>query len=194
VTMPTRRPGRRPGQSSSRADILAAARVLFGDRGYDKASIRAIAGEAGVDPALVHHVFGTKDELFAAAMEFPIDPATILPLILTGPRDEIGERLVRTFLGIWQEPRLRPQFVGIIRSATTSETGAALLREFVSSKLLARVAEALDVPRMNLNAAASQMVGVVMFRYVLELEPLASASDEEIVALFAPTIQRYLGA
>ena len=76
---------------------------------------------------------------------------------------------------------MRPQFVGIIRSATTSETGATLLREFISSRLLARVAEALDVPRMNLNAAASQMVGVVMFRYVIELEPMASASEEELV-------------
>jgi AcrR family transcriptional regulator len=194
VTTTPRRTGRRPGQSSSRADILAAARVLFGERGYDKASIRAIAGEAGVDPALVHHFFGTKDELFAAAMEFPVDPETVLPLILTGPREEIGERLVRTFLRIWQDPRVRPQFVGIIRSATTSETGATLLREFISSRLLARVAEALDVPRMNLNAAASQMVGVAMFRYVLELEPMASASEEELVALLAPTIQRYLGA
>jgi AcrR family transcriptional regulator len=194
VTTTPRRPGRRPGQSSSRADILAAARVLFGERGYDKASIRAIAGEAGVDPALVHHFFGTKDELFAAAMEFPVDPETVLPLILTGPREEIGERLVRTFLRIWQDPRVRPQFVGIIRSATTSETGATLLREFISSRLLARVAEALDVPRMNLNAAASQMGGVAMFRYVLELEPMASASEEELVALLAPTIQRYLGA
>jgi AcrR family transcriptional regulator len=194
VTTPTRRPGRRPGQSSSRADILSAARVLFGDRGYDKASIRAIAGEAGVDPALVHHFFGTKDELFAAAMEFPVDPATILPLILSGPREKIGERLVRTFLRFWEDPGLRPQFLGIIRSATTSETGATLLREFISSKVIARVAEALGVPRLNLNAAASQMVGVVMLRYVLELEPMASASEDDLVALLAPTIQRYLSA
>jgi AcrR family transcriptional regulator len=189
----TRRPGRRPGQSSSREDILAAARVLFGERGYDKASIRAIAGAAGVDPALVHHFFGTKEDLFAAAMEFPVDPNTILPLILSGPREEIGERLVRTVLGIWGDPRLQPQFVGIIRSATTSELGAGLLREFISSKLFARVAEALDVPRLNLNAAASQIVGVVMLRYVLVVEPMASASEEELVALLAPTIQRYLG-
>jgi AcrR family transcriptional regulator len=189
-----RRPGRRPGRSSSREDILAAARVLFGERGYDKASIRAIAGAAGVDPALVHHFFGAKEELFAAAMEFPVDPETLLPLILAGPRAELGERLVRTFLRLWEDPRLRPQFVGIIRSATTSETGAALLREFVSSRLFARVAEALDVPRLNLNAAASQVVGLAMFRYVLEMEPMASAGEDELVALLAPTIQRYLDA
>jgi AcrR family transcriptional regulator len=194
LTAPARRPGRRPGRSSSRDDILAAARVLFGERGYDKASIRAIAAAAGVDPALVHHFFGAKEELFAAAMEFPVDPETILPLILAGPRAEIGERLVRTFLRFWSDPRLRPQFVGIIRSATTSETGATLLRDFITSQLFARVAAVLEVPGLNLNAAAAQLVGVVMFRYVLEMEPMASASDDELVALLAPTIQRYLDA
>ncbi|HEY0541692.1 MAG TPA: TetR family transcriptional regulator [Actinoallomurus sp.] len=194
MTAPARRPGRRPGRSSSRDDILAAARVLFGERGYDKASIRAIAAAAGVDPALVHHFFGAKEDLFAAAMEFPVDPETILPLILAGPRAEIGERLVRTFLRFWSDPRLRPQFVGIIRSATTSETGATLLRDFVTSQLFARVAAVLEVPGLNLNAAAAQLVGVVMFRYVLEMEPMASASDDELVALLAPTIQRYLDA
>jgi AcrR family transcriptional regulator len=192
MTTPTRRPGRPSGPSSARDDILAAARVLFGRRGYDKASIRAIAGEAGVDPALVHHYFGTKDELFAAAMEFPIDITAILPVILAGPREEIGERLVRTFLRFWEDPRLGPQFVGILRSATTSETGAALLREFISSKIIALVAQRLGVPPMNVNAAASQVVGLAMLRYVLEIEPIASASHDEIVALLAPTIQRYV--
>jgi AcrR family transcriptional regulator len=189
---PTRRPGRRPGQSSSRDDILSSARVLFGERGYDKASIRAIAGAAGVDPALVHHFFGTKEDLFAAAMAFPVDPDTILPRVLTGPREEIGERLVRTVLSLWSDPRLRPQFVGVIRSATTNEMGARLLREFIYSRVLARVAEVLDVPRLNINAVASQVVGVVMLRYVLEIEPMASASEDELAALLAPTIQRYL--
>lgn len=193
MTAPTRGPGRRRGPSSSREEILAAARVLFGERGYDKASIRAIAGDAGVDPALVHHFFGTKEELFAAAMRFPVDPAVILPEILAGPPDRIGERLARTFLRIWGDPRLRPQFVGIVRSATTTEQGAALLRDFVAANLLARVAEHLETPRLNVTAAAAQMIGVVMLKYVLRIEPMASASDEELVALLAPTLQRYLG-
>lgn len=188
----SRRPGRRPGPSSSRDDILAAARVLFGARGYDKASIRAIAGEAGVDPALVHHFFGTKEELFAAAMEFPIDPATFLPGIIAGPRAQLGERLARTFLRIWADPRLRPQFLGIVRSATTHEQGAALLRRFVSDRLLSLVADEFGIPKLNLTAAAAQMVGVVMLRYVIELEPIASASEDELVALIGPTLQRYL--
>lgn len=187
-----RGPGRRPGPSSSREDILAAARVLFGERGYDKASIRAIAGVAGVDPALVHHYFGTKEDLFAAAMRFPIDPAAVLPEILAGPRDRLGERMARTFLRVWGDPRLRPQFVGIVRSATTAEQGAALLRDFVAANVLARVAEHLGTPRLNLTAAAAQMIGVVMLKYVLQLEPMASAGEDELVALLAPTLQRYL--
>jgi AcrR family transcriptional regulator len=191
--LPARRPGRRPGHSSSRDDILAAARVLFGERGYDRASIRAIAAEARVDPALVHHFFGTKDELFAAAMEFPVDPETIVPLVLTGPREQIGERLVRTFLRFWEDPRLKPQFVGVIRSATTSEAGATLLRDFLSSKLFGKVAETLDVRPLNLNGAAAQIVGVVMLRYVLEMEPMASATEDELVELLAPSIQGHLG-
>ncbi|MCO6004344.1 TetR family transcriptional regulator [Actinoallomurus purpureus] len=193
MTAPTRRPGRRPGRSSSRDDILAAARVLFGERGYDKASIRAIAREAGVDPALVHHFFGAKEDLFAAAMEFPVDPAMVLGQVVDGPRDELGERLTRTFLRIWEDPRLRPQFVGIIRSATTTEQGAELLREFISTALLARAGDALGLPRLNITAAAAQMVGVAMLRYVLEIEPMASATEEELVALLAPTLQCYLG-
>lgn len=188
---PVRRPGRRPGRSSTRDDILAAARVLFGERGYDKASIRAIAAEAGVDPALVHHFFGTKDALFAAAMELPMDSETLVQTVLSGPLSEIGERLVRTFLGLWEDPELRPQFVGVIRSAATSELGAALLRDFMSTKLFAYMNETIGVPALNFDAAASQFLGIVMMRHVLEMEPMASAPVEELVKLFAPTIQRY---
>lgn len=195
LTRPSgRRPGRRPGPSSSRDDILAAARVLFGERGYDNASIRAIAGEAGVDPALVHHFFGTKADLFAAAIEFPIDPETLIEQVLNGPREEIGERAVRTFLGSWEDPRLRSQLAAVLRSAATSEAGATLFRDFLSSKLVEAVKDTLQLPALNLNAAASQVVGVVMLRYVLEMEPVASASEDELVELFAPTLQRYLGA
>jgi AcrR family transcriptional regulator len=194
MTTPTRRPGRRPGPSSSREDILAAARVMFGDRGYDRASIRAIAGEAGVDPALVHHFFGTKEELFAAAMELPLDPAAIIPTLLAGPHDQLGERLARTFLRLWADPRLLPQFLGIIRSATTSEQGAALLRDFVSTRILATVADRLGVPRINITAAAAQMVGVVMLRHVLRVEPMASATEEELVAVLGPALQHHLTA
>lgn len=126
---------------------------------------------------------------------------------LAGPREQIGERFVSTFLTFWEDPQLRPQFVAAIRSATTSDESTTPLREFMSARLFARVAEKLKVPSLNLeevaemlkvpplnlNAAAAQVMGVAMLRYVMEMEPLVSASPDEIRDLIAPTIQRYLG-
>ncbi|GAA3242048.1 TetR family transcriptional regulator [Actinocorallia longicatena] len=189
----TVRPGRRRGPTETRPLILKAARELFAEKGFDGVSLRAIARAAGVDPALVHHFFDGKEALFVEAMEFPIDPALLLPRILGGPREEIGERLVRVFLGVWSHPEMRPRLVAIVRSAATSERGAAMLREFMTTALVGRVADALEVPRLHITAAAGQMIGLVMMRYVIGIEPLVNASDEEIVALVGPTIQRYLG-
>jgi tetracycline repressor-like protein len=126
---------------------------------------------------------------------------------LDGPREQVGERLIRTFLTSWEDPRLRPQLIEVFRSAFTSDAGATLLRDFMSSRLFARVAEKLKVPPsdikqaaemlkvppLNFNAAAAQVWGVVVVRYVLKIEPIASASVDELVDLLAPTIQRYLG-
>ena len=194
VTAPGRRPGRRPGPTETRPAILAAARELFADKGYEGASIRAIARGAQVDPALIHHFYGTKEGLFIAAMEFPFDPSEILPQVLAGgPREEIGERLVRTFLGVWGQPDMKARALAVVRSAATSEQGAAMLREFLTSAMLSRAADALDVPRLRVLCGVAQMIGVVIMRYVLEVEPMASASDEELVELLAPTLQRYLG-
>lgn len=185
------RSGRRPGPTETRDAILAAARELFAEKGYDGASVRAIARSAGVDPALVHHFFGSKEGLFVAAMEFPFDPALLVPHIAAGPREEIGERLVRLFLTVWGDPRIHNRAIAILRSAATSEQGAAMLREFASSALLGRIAEASGVPRLRINAAAGQMIGVMILRYVLVVEPIASASEDELVDLLAPTLQRY---
>lgn len=187
-----RRPGRRPGPTETRAAILRAARGLFAEKGYDRASVRAIARTAGVDPALVHHFYGNKEGLFIAAMEFPLDPAQAMPHILGGPREELGRRLALTFLGIWDDPKSRPQLLGMIRSAFTGEQAAAMLREFIGSALLSRVADALQIPRLRVTAAAGQLIGVVVLRYVLEIEPIKSATVDELVDLLAPTLQRYL--
>jgi Tetracyclin repressor-like, C-terminal domain len=125
-----------------------------------------------------------------------------------GPREQLGERLIRTFLTFWEDPQLRPQLLEVFRSAITSEADATRMRDFMSSQLFAlagetlegapmdinQVAEILRVPPMNINAAAAQVWGVIMLRYVLEIEPMASASEDELVDLLAPTIQRYLGA
>lgn len=188
-----RGPGRPAGGGDRRAAILVAAREQFAEKGYDGASVRGIARRADVDPALVHHYFGSKEQVFVAAMELPFEPAELLPQVLDGDPDGLGERLVRLFLRIWADPDFRTPMLGMLRSALTGEQGAAMLREFVGSALLARIAEAAGpVDRLRLEAAAAQMVGVVLLRHVVRMEPLASATEDEIVAVVAPTLQRYL--
>ncbi|WP_314242444.1 TetR/AcrR family transcriptional regulator [Streptomyces kutzneri] len=174
--------------------IRLAAREVFAERGYDKTSVRGIAKVAGVDPALVHHYFGSKDDLFAAAIEVSIEPALVVPAIIGEGPDGIGERLARYFLGVWENPVTRVPLLAVIRSALTHEAAAKVLRQLVLRRVLERVAADLDVPDPTFRAelAASHMVGIAILRYVVQVEPLASADPEKIVALVAPTLQRYL--
>lgn len=188
------RTGRRPGQSQTRADILAAARNQFAERGFGGATIRGIAAEAGVNPALVHHYFGSKEQVFVAALNLPFNPSVLVETLLEGPRDTIGERLLRLFLGLWREPETRAPFLALLRSVATSPEVAAQLRTFMETAVLAKVAAALEVPPLRLTAAASQMMGLATVRYVLAAEPMASATDEEVVELIGPVIQRYFDA
>ncbi|MFE3518294.1 TetR family transcriptional regulator [Streptomyces sp. NPDC059166] len=178
----------------ARTRILEAARTEFARRGYDKTSVRAVARAAGVDAALVHHYFGTKDEVFGAAIEVSFEPALALPEILDGPEEDMGERLARVFIGVWENPASRAPLLAILRSALTHEAAAKVLRGFVLSRLLERVAAELDVPDPTFRAelAASHMIGIAVLRYVVQAEPLASADPEKIVAMVAPTLQRYL--
>jgi AcrR family transcriptional regulator len=189
------RTGRRPGRQDTREAILAAALSAFAEKGFDGASIRHIAGEAGVDPALVHHYFGTKDQLFVAAMDFPIDPAKILPQIAAGGIEGLGERLVRMFLTVWDGP-LNAVGIGLLRSATRSELAARLLREFLTTQVIRRALDYVEIDPAEVptrgNLVASQMIGLAMMRYVIKLEPLASADPDAVVAAVAPTIQRYV--
>ncbi|MGW0802227.1 TetR/AcrR family transcriptional regulator [Nonomuraea sp. NPDC002799] len=186
-----RRPGRRPGSADTRGEILTAARKVFAEKGFDKATVRGIAREAQVDPALVHHYFDTKEGMFAAAMQLPITPEAVIPLLLDGPREEIGERLVRMILRVTSEPETREPMVALIRSAMTNDQAVTMFREFISNALLFQVADRLEVPHLRIEAAFAQMFGVIMGRYVIKLEPLASAGHDELVELLAPTIQRY---
>ncbi|MEV8287626.1 TetR family transcriptional regulator [Streptomyces niveus] len=178
----------------ARERILEAARTEFAERGYDKTSVRGIAKVAGVDPALVHHYFGTKEEVFGAAIEVSFEPALVIPTLLTGGTEGIGERLARYFIGVWENPVSRAPLLAIVRSALTNDAAAAMLRKFVLRRLLERIAVELDVPDPTLRAelAASHMIGIALLRYVIKAEPLASVETEEIVRLVAPTLQRYL--
>ncbi|WP_225992056.1 TetR/AcrR family transcriptional regulator [Actinomadura montaniterrae] len=184
--------GRRPGPTETREAILAEAREMFADKGYDGTSLRAIARAAGVDPALVHHFFGTKEGVFVEAMRFPVDPAVVLPHLLSQPHERLGESIVRTFLQVWDDPDRRAPILAMLRSAMTNERAAAMMREFVTSALLVRAEAAGAVSRLSIQAAVGQMIGVMILRYVLLVEPMASASEDELVALVAPTLQRYL--
>jgi AcrR family transcriptional regulator len=175
--------------------VLAAARAAFAERGFDGATIRGIATAAGVDPALVHHYFGNKDKLFLAAVQAPADPEDLLPEVLAGGRDALGVNILRMFLRVWDGPA-RPAGLALVRSAVGNEWTAKLLREFLVSRILRRVVGTLDVPQAERDARgalmASQLIGLVMARYVLRIEPLASAAPDTVVAALAPTIQRYL--
>ncbi|NUR89094.1 MAG: TetR/AcrR family transcriptional regulator [Nonomuraea sp.] len=189
-----RRPGRRPGSADTRGEILAAARRVFAEKGFDKATVRGIAREAQVDPALVHHYFETKEGMFSAAMRLPITPDEVIPTLMEGPREEIGERLVRMILRVTATPETREPMIALIRSALTNERAAAMFREFVTNALLFQVADRLGVSHLRIEAAFGQMYGVIMARYVIKLEPIASADPEELVELLAPTLQRYFTA
>jgi AcrR family transcriptional regulator len=186
------RAGRRPGQTETRERILAAARTLFGQRGYEGTTVRAIAAAAEVNPALLHHFFGTKEQVFAAALNLPVDPATIVPRILDGPRDQIGERLVRVMLEVWRDPDARQSFLALLRSVATHDEAVRMLRQFLERAMLGRLADALGGPRLRLTAAAAQVVGLALARFVIGIEPLSTADESEIVLLVAPVIQYYV--
>ncbi len=190
-----RRTGRRPGNPDTREAILAAARGAFADKGYDGASIRAIATGAGVDPALVHHYFGTKDKLFLAAMQAPMDPAEMIDALADGDREQAGPRFVRLFLQIWDGPG-GAAGVALLRSAVGTEWTAKLFREFVVTQILRRAVPKLGLDDeqgpLRVTLAASHMVGIALARYVIKVEPLASVPSEVIVAAVGPSVQRYL--
>ncbi|MDQ1028396.1 AcrR family transcriptional regulator [Streptomyces umbrinus] len=180
---------------AARDRILAAAREEFSERGYEKTSVRGIAKAAGVDSALVHHYFGTKEQVFEASIEVAFGPLLSAPgSIAEGPLDGVGERLARFFFGVWENPATRKALLAIIRSAVNNEVAASVFRRLISAQLLRRVAAQLDTPDAELRAelAAAQLVGIAMLRYVIKVEPLTSANPEQIIARVAPVIQAHL--
>ncbi|GCD43880.1 TetR family transcriptional regulator [Streptomyces paromomycinus] len=199
-TAPARRRGRPPRTEAgdgpgARERILTAARAEFAARGYEKTSVRGIAKAADVDPALVHHYYGTKEQVFAAAVEMSFAPALNAPeAVLEGGLDGVGERLTRFVFGVWENPVTREPLLAIVRSALTNDVAAAVFRKLVARQLLRRIAGEPAVPDADLRAelAAAQLVGTAMLRYVIKLEPLASADPERIVARVAPVVQQHL--
>ncbi|AIY46992.1 MULTISPECIES: TetR/AcrR family transcriptional regulator [Mycolicibacterium] len=189
-----KRPGRPAGPSDRRERILASARELFARNGIDKTSIRAIAADAGVDAALVHHYFGTKTQLFAAAIHIPIDPMTVIGKLQEVPVDQLGHTLPSILLPLW-DSEIGKGFVATLRSILAGND-VSLVRSFLQDVIIGEIGPRVDNPpgsaRVRIQFVASQLVGVAMARYILELDPFASLPVDQIVETIAPTLQRYL--
>lgn len=191
--MTTARRGRRPGAPDTRAAILSAARESFAAAGYGGTTIRAVAATAGVDAALVHHYFGSKDDLFVAALELPVDPRAVLASAIAEGPDGAGERMLRVFLSVWDNPELRLPLLGVVRGMF-DPAGQRLIRDGFLPAVLAPIGVALGLerPDVRMPLLASQVLGLIVVRYVLEVEPVASMPPDEVVAIYGPTLQRYL--
>jgi AcrR family transcriptional regulator len=187
------RTGRRPGAADTRSEILAVARRQFTANGYDGTTIRGIAADAGVDPALVHHYFGAKDDLFIAALDLPVNPADVIPGLVAEGVDGLGERMVRTMVTVWDSSDVNPVLM-LLRSVAAGGITTRPMHDFLRRNVLWPLITALDMPDGELRAslAASQFTGLALVRYVIRLEPLASASPADVARLIGPNVQRYL--
>jgi AcrR family transcriptional regulator len=191
------RTGRRPGATGdTREAITRAARAEFGARGFDGATIRAIAAAAGVDPALVMYFFGSKQQLFLESIQLTLRPAEALPRLLVRGLDGLGERLARFYLGLWEDPDTREAVAAVVRSAFSHDGAAEVIRGFLGSEVFGRIAGHLPGPdpELRVELAGSHLVGLAIARHILRVEPLASADFDAVIRRVAPTVQHYLTA
>jgi len=194
MTEPKGRTGRRPGTPDTREAILTEARRQFATRGYDATSLRGIAADAKVDPALLIHYFGTKEGLFTAATGLPARLSDLFAGLDGSDVHESADALVRGYLQVVDSDQSRNAILALVRSAVSQEKAAAMLREFLTAELLSVIAGWTQAPNAPLRAAlvAAQLVGIAMLRHVVRVEPVVRASPDEIVALVAPVIEMYL--
>lgn len=187
------RAGRRSGPTTTPEQILDAARELFAERGYQSATVRAIAERADVNSALIHHYFASKEKLYVAALRMPLNPAdAIVALLDGGPREEFAERLVRFFVRSWRDPQTGPRLQAFARSAIGSAQGATSARQLIEDVVLTRAAQAIGVPPLRVATALTHLIGLMIGATIIGVEPLASASEDELVALVTPAIAYYL--
>ena len=191
--MATRTGGRRPGATTTKDAILDAARELFSARGYEGTTIRGIATNAGVDPALVHHFFGSKDDLFLTVLEVPETVMADIPRLIAGDLAHAGEQLARFYLGLYESPDTRAAMLTAIRSAIAQEQAARILRESISARLFVAVRHVLpDRAELRMSLAMAHLTGLAIGRYVFRVPPVADMSVDELVSWVGPTLQRYL--
>ncbi|KAA0108698.1 TetR family transcriptional regulator [Mycolicibacterium sp. P1-5] len=195
ATMDKRR-GRRHGSPVSRDVVLRAAKSQFARQGYEKTTLRAIADEAHVDPSMVLYLFGSKAELFRESMKLVLDPQVFTDQLTTDDGD-LGFRIVRAYLGIWEQPDTAASMVSMLQSATSNSDAHEAFREFLQSYVMAAVTDALggaDEARLRAMLAATSLVGTAMLRYVMRVPPLSTLTVDEVVTLVGPSVQRYLSA
>jgi AcrR family transcriptional regulator len=189
-----KKPGRPAGSSNTRDRILDHARDLFARNGISNTSIRAVAAAAGVDSALVHHYFGTKEKLFAAAVHIPIDPMDVIGPLREVPVEELGHRIPSILLPLWDSD-IGTAFIATLRSILAGSE-VNLFRTFIQDVIAVEVGARVDDPPgsgiVRVQFVASQLVGIVMARYILQLEPFASLPAQQIADAIAPNLQRYL--
>ncbi|MEO3797106.1 TetR family transcriptional regulator [Nonomuraea sp. B10E15] len=188
------RTGRRPGTSTTRQEIVAAAAASFSEHGYDGTSLRQVATDAGVDPALVRRFFGNKDQLFSAVVAEVFQPDRTIVMLLDGPRSSLGRRLLGYAFDLLGDVDSPGPLLGVIRSAATNEHAASQVRDFLAADLLVKLIRALgmDHPDLRATLTASQLVGLAITRYAVRAEALVTADPDELADWVAPTLQRYL--
>jgi AcrR family transcriptional regulator len=194
VTSPRR--GRRPGQSTTRPEILEGARALFGKYGYERTTLRMVAETVKVDPALVARAFGDKYGLFRAAVQWPWDPATVVPAVAAGSQRRAGYRIAKLLVDTWEDPDQRAPILALLTSTASNEISRTLLREFVTMHVLVPLVRAsgFDQPELRGSLLAAQNIGLCMARYVVGIEPLASIEPTPLIELIGDTTQRLLTA
>ncbi|WP_167759419.1 TetR family transcriptional regulator [Mycobacterium sp. PS03-16] len=191
-----RRRGRRQGEPVSREAVLAAAKQRFASQGYEGTTLRSIADDAHVDPSMVLYLFGSKLELFRESLRLIIDPQVLVTALSDGDGD-IGTRLVRTYLQIWESPETGPSMVAMLQSATSNSDAHEAFRSFMQTYVLTAVAGVFggdEQARLRAMLSATTLVGTAILRYVMKIPPLASLTGDELVRVLAPTVTRYLTA
>lgn len=187
--------GRRPGKPDTKSEVLSAARSEFAESGYDGATIRSIGARANVDPALVMHYFGSKEQLFAASLELPVNPATLFRQVFEETETNVGAAIVRTVLTVWDSDAGGSQFIAALRSATAVGPVHDTVREFIHHSILQAIADAIEGEDAALRSSliASHLVGLLVGRYLLQFPELANASVDDLARHIGPTIDRYAG-
>ena len=187
--------GRRPGNADTRGEIVDAAKRVFAAKGYDGTSLRGVAREAGVDPALVHHYFDGKASLFVAAMALPFDPRQVEEH--AAATEFSGSRTIEGFLSMWDRAEgTGSSFVSCMAAMAASTNVADAMREFISERVWSVLphneGESEALKRRRTSMASSQLMGLAFARYLLRVPPMSSASPKQIARWVGPTLDRYV--